>query len=140
MSTRLEVPNLKSWNIVADKLLLRLHSARILLLVGDLGAGKTTLVKEIMKALDYDGHVDSPTFSLIQSYDSDPVVHHLDLYRIEEYEELLEIGIEELLQGEEIIIVEWPELLESAIEEPYIKIEICVLDSGERNVVISTID
>lgn len=81
-----------------------------LLLDGPMGSGKTTLVRHLMKALNGD-EASSPTFSLVNEYRSDQgMVYHFDLYRLEETDELEEIGFEEYLDTSSICVIEWPGL------------------------------
>jgi tRNA threonylcarbamoyladenosine biosynthesis protein TsaE len=86
----------------------------ILCLHGDLGAGKTHLVKGIARGLGVSEHlVNSPTFTLIHEYPGQIPIYHLDLYRIEHSDELREIGVEEYLFGSGVCIIEWPDLIEN---------------------------
>ncbi len=80
----------------------------LVFLHGDLGAGKTTLVRGLLRRLGYQGAVKSPTYTLVEPYAALPV-YHLDLYRIEDDQELDFIGIDELLGEPGIKLVEWPE-------------------------------
>ena len=79
---------------------------------GDLGAGKTTLMQGIASGLGLDARVTSPTFALVNAYGRDEeAVYHMDLYRLEDMDELMEIGFEDFLADETLIFVEWPDLL-----------------------------
>lgn len=81
-------------------------------LTGDLGAGKTTLMQGIASGLGLDARVTSPTFALVNAYGRDEeAVYHMDLYRLEDMDELMEIGFEDFLADETLIFVEWPDLL-----------------------------
>ena len=80
----------------------------VVTLAGDLGAGKTTLVRGLLHALGHEGEVPSPSFAIVQPYeDLDPPVWHADLYRVEDPRELAELGLDSL--GDSVLIVEWPE-------------------------------
>jgi len=82
----------------------------IVYLSGDLGAGKTTLVRGLLRALGFDGRVKSPSYGLIESYVVDGrEIHHLDLYRLGHGEEIAYLGLEDLLTEGSLLLVEWPE-------------------------------
>jgi tRNA threonylcarbamoyladenosine biosynthesis protein TsaE len=82
----------------------------VILLEGDLGAGKTTFARALLAALGVGERIKSPTYSLIESYAlTDLRVHHLDLYRIADAEELEWLGLPDLLESTSLLLVEWPE-------------------------------
>jgi tRNA threonylcarbamoyladenosine biosynthesis protein TsaE len=86
-----------------------LRAGDVVALYGELGAGKTTLARALIRALGYAGEVPSPTFTLAQSYDLSLVaVWHFDFYRIDNPEEIVELGIDEA-QAEAVTLIEWPE-------------------------------
>lgn len=88
----------------------RFGGGGIVYLAGDLGVGKTTLVRGLLRALGYEGRVKSPSYGLIESYSIDGLeVHHLDLYRLGHPEEIAYLGLEELLEPDSLMLIEWPE-------------------------------
>lgn len=111
----------------------------VLLLHGDLGAGKTTLTKGIARALGVAGAVSSPSFALVNEYILPSVrLFHLDLYRLNDPDDLESIGFEELTSAEDgISIVEWPERAGAKLPDRYLLIEIDYTGDGHRRVQIS---
>jgi tRNA threonylcarbamoyladenosine biosynthesis protein TsaE len=86
-------------------------AGEVIALVGDLGAGKTTLTQGILEGLGYEQEVTSPTFSLVQEYLGGRLeVFHFDFYRVEEEHELLDLGWDDYLDRQGLVIVEWPTL------------------------------
>lgn len=86
-------------------------AGEVIALVGDLGAGKTTLTQGLMQGLGYEEEVTSPTFSLVQEYRGGRLeVFHFDFYRVEDEHELLDLGWDDYLDRNGLIIVEWPNL------------------------------
>ncbi len=124
--------NLNEVDAVAEKLLKNL-SSKIILLYGDMGVGKTTLVKSIVKHLGSDSDVSSPTFSIVNEYTSKSgLIYHFDLYRINNIEETLDFGIEDYLYTEHWVIIEWPELIAELLPDRYNTINIDVYSEGNR--------
>ena len=102
-------------------------------LQGDLGAGKTTLVRGFLRGKGYQGKVKSPTYTLVEPYDLQGInIFHFDLYRLEEAEELENIGFRDYFDGQGISLVEWPEKAGSLLEEPDLSININILADGRR--------
>lgn len=87
-----------------------LKGGQVIMLAGDLGAGKTTLVRGMLRGLGFQGKVKSPSYGLVESYQVAGLnIHHLDLYRLGEPEELDFIGLEDLLGDDTVLLVEWPD-------------------------------
>ena len=111
--------------LLGEDLALALRAGDVLALKGDLGAGKSTLARALIRALadDADLDVPSPTFTLVQSYDTRIPVHHFDLYRLSSAAEIDELGFEEALaQG--AALVEWPERAEAYLPKTSVLIEL----------------
>ena len=105
----------------------------IILLHGDLGAGKTTLTRGLLRGLDYTGRVKSPTYTLVESYkDSRIVVYHFDFYRFTHAEEFLEAGLDEYFQGPGLRLVEWPERAGPYLPPADLAIRLRIADDGGR--------
>lgn len=104
---------------------------------GDLGAGKTTLVKGILRGLGYKGTVKSPTYALVESYEFEAFkLYHFDLYRLAEPEELEWLGIRDYFNDESVCLIEWPEKGEGYLSNPNYRIDIQYLKEGGREVAI----
>lgn len=104
------LPDLGATGVLGKQIAAGLESGTAVALIGDLGAGKTTLARAILSALGVDDSVPSPSFSLIQAYDTPRLpVSHIDLFRIEDASELDELGLDEVLDSGAALI-EWPEL------------------------------
>lgn len=108
---------------------------KIILLKGDLGAGKTTLVKAIAKQLGSNEEVSSPTFGIVNEISvANASAFHLDLYRIENSEELQEFGFEEYLHSGGYCFIEWPEIAMTLITQPHHTITLKHVNDSIRNI------
>jgi tRNA threonylcarbamoyladenosine biosynthesis protein TsaE len=109
---------------LGEKLAQRLPSRAVVLLIGNLGAGKTTLAKGIVKGLGAakPEDVSSPTFTLIHEYG--PNVYHVDLYRLDEEREVETLGLEEIFEKEAVVLVEWGERFPGLIPARHIEIRL----------------
>ena len=116
----------------------RFADACVYVLTGDLGAGKTSFVKSFCKSLDINDDVTSPTFSLVNEYQlqSNESVFHMDLYRIEDSEELIDIGFEDYLTSGRFIFIEWADIALPFLDD-YIEIQIEQLSDSTRKFIIN---
>ena len=111
----------------------------ILYLQGDLAAGKTTLARGLLRGLGYEGKVKSPTYTLMEAYElAGAVCYHFDLYRLADAEELLFLGLDDLLREEAIWLVEWPERGKGILPEADLTISFAHLEE-ERILTFSSL-
>ena len=111
----------------------KIKSPLLILLNGDLGAGKTTISRGILQGLGHHGPVKSPTYTLVEPYKLDlGKIFHFDLYRLIDPEELEHIGFSDYLSKAVLCIIEWPENGGSYIPQPDITIDISLYQSGRK--------
>lgn len=136
MSNRIKV--LHDVETVVELLKGAMTTYKAVLLTGALGAGKTYLVQQWMRAIEVQDKVTSPTFSLVNIYQKDNLkIYHMDMYRLKSVEEAMGIGFMEMIdEPEGICIIEWPGLVMPMIDHDYVKIDINV-DEGERTYAIT---
>lgn len=97
----------------------KIKPGAIIYLQGDLGAGKTSFVRAVLKQLGYEGLVKSPTYSLIESYPLENFnLYHMDLYRLKDPSELEQLGLADYLSSPSVFLIEWPECGEGFLPEP----------------------
>lgn len=113
-------------------------TSKIILVYGDMGAGKTTLIKSIVKNLGSKDDVSSPTFSIVNEYETiNDLIYHFDLYRLNDIEEAYNFGIEEYLYSNHWVIIEWPEIIESILPEDINRIDLCINDNKSRSITLN---
>ncbi len=114
----------------------------LVLLTGDLGAGKTTLTKGIASGLGAarEDDVTSPTFTLVHKYGGSVPVYHVDLYRIGDFHDLETLGLEDVFAGKAVVIVEWPDKLTLRTDWPVVRIRLEHISEDTRRIYIETSD
>ena len=102
---------------------------------GQMGAGKTTLIKAICKELGVQDEVNSPTFAIVNEYEgNNGTIYHFDFYRINRPEEALDFGLFDYFDSGNICLMEWPECVETLLPDDTIKIKITVIDENTRKI------
>lgn len=116
---------LKDYTQIAKELIIIFEKNEKVGFFGEMGVGKTTLIKAICKALGINELVSSPTFSVVNQYhneESSIIVFHFDFYRIDKEEELFDLGLEEYLEGNSYCFMEWPEKSHGFWQEEFVKV------------------
>jgi tRNA threonylcarbamoyladenosine biosynthesis protein TsaE len=117
----------------------KLTPPTLILLSGDLGAGKTTLTKGIASGMGAaaEDEVTSPTFTLVHKYDGTSRVYHVDLYRIADAHDLETLGLEDIFNESAVVIVEWPEKLSIQTGWPVLRVQLEHVSEDTRRIIIS---
>lgn len=103
----------------------------LLLLVGDLGAGKTAFTQGFGMGLGVDEPITSPTFALVQSYRGRLELHHLDVYRLDHLHEALDLGLAELLDDNSVTLIEWGDTITAALPRDYLEVRLRFTDDSD---------
>lgn len=123
---------------IAEQLIDVFGENRVVLFYGEMGAGKTTLIKQLCKVLSVEEETTSPTFSIVNEYLSknNQTIYHFDFYRIEEEAEVFDLGYEDYFYGGNYCFIEWPEKIPNLLPEENVKVEIQLLDDNSRRVLV----
>ena len=130
------IENLKETKKFAKKFAKLLVGGEVILLSGDLGAGKTTFTRCVLKALGVKGDITSPTFTIMREYKTKRFnIYHFDMYRIGDSGEAREFGLEDYIysgDSRSLVFIEWSENIADMLNGKFIKINISLLDDGKR--------
>ena len=120
--------------LVAEDILKQYPDVRIFAFYGEMGSGKTTLIKQICKCLGVTDQTSSPTFAIINEYftGKQEPVYHFDFYRVEKQEDLIQIGVQDYLESGYYCFLEWPETVEQTLKENFVKVFIETDSDGTR--------
>lgn len=129
----LVIPDAEAMAALGARLAATSSGGAIIYLAGELGTGKTTLVRGWLRGLGFHGHVRSPTYTLVETYSlADHPIHHLDLYRLTDPEELEWIGIRDLVESANLCLIEWPERGTGLLPAPDLEIQLAYHGEGRR--------
>ncbi len=124
-------------NEIAQKLITDFGGKKVILFYGEMGMGKTTLIKVLCQELGVEELTNSPTFSIVNEYltKDDTTIYHFDFYRIEAEEEVFDMGYEDYFYNDSYCFIEWPEMIPNLLPEDAVKVKIDL--DAENNRVIS---
>lgn len=123
---------------VAQQILTAFGNRKVILFYGEMGVGKTTLIKQLCKQLGVEDATTSPTFSIVNEYlaNTDKTIYHFDFYRIEEEAEVFDLGYEDYFYSKNFCFVEWPEKIPNLLPEDTVTLKIELGENNERLIYI----
>ncbi len=141
MSRTFKILSLEDLPNIANAVIEFGKSLNIWLFEGQMGAGKTTLIKEICKQLGVWESVNSPTYSLVNEYvaQDEKVIYHFDFYRLKNEAEALDYGLEEYFDSGNLCLCEWPSMIPNLWPNQYLMLNLNILDDGSREIIIKKI-
>jgi len=107
-------------------------------LTGELGAGKTTFVRGAARGLGFEGNVASPTFTLVREYRGRLPIYHVDVYRLERVQDVLDLGLDEMIADGGVLFVEWGDAVEGLLPDDQLLVELTVPGEGEERSLVLT--
>lgn len=127
---------------LAAELLPLMQDQPVWTFTGNLGAGKTTFIKALCEKLEVTGEVQSPTFSIVNTYQTlhGETLYHFDCYRLKHWHEAMDFGIEEYLYSGNICLIEWPQVIEQLLPEETVSVQIEVDENNLRQFIIEGIN
>ncbi len=137
---QLTIPSITNLPDAARTIIEHAGTNKIFLFYGDMGAGKTTLIKELCKALGTTDNISSPTFSIVNEYHiAANKIFHFDFYRLKDQTEALDMGYEEYFYAGAWCFIEWPEKIPDLLPTHYSNVSIVVLEDGARQITVENI-
>ena len=140
MEIRLSSNSREETMLIGKKVAKHLWVGSVLTLSGDLGAGKTTFTKGVGLGLGITEPINSPTFNILKCYFNEPLtLYHIDAYRLEDVNpENKDIGLEEVIEGDGVCLIEWPMYIEEFIPEDVVNVEIYNKGENDREIIFKT--
>lgn len=139
--TTIHVDSLEQLPAAADKFVETMGDATVYAFYGDMGAGKTTFINALSRRLGVEDDVtNSPSFAIINEYRSDTtaeLIYHFDLYRLEDIDEALEIGVEDYFDSGALCFLEWSERIADILPDDTVRVDIRVNDDNSRDIIIN---
>lgn len=125
---------------IAEALLVDFKSNKVIAFYGEMGVGKTTLIKELCKVLGVEDVANSPTFSIVNEYLSNnkEAVYHFDFYRIEEEDEVFDLGYEDYFYSDSYCFIEWPEKIPNLLPDNVVKVTLGLDEENNRLISIAS--
>lgn len=129
-----KINSLDDLEFAAKELIAEFKNDRVFAFYGKMGAGKTTFIQAICRELGSEDNVTSPTFALINEYNTDDLesIFHFDFYRIKDIEEAYDLGYEDYIYSGSYCLIEWPEMIESLLPQKMVEVKIEVQDDDSR--------
>ena len=138
---RIHIPSIDAIDDAARQFVELMADETVYAFYGEMGAGKTTFINAICRALGVnDDPTASPTFAIVNEYRSDTtaeLIYHFDLYRLDNYEQALEIGADDYFFSGALCLLEWPEKIEEILPADTVSVKINLLDDGSREILIA---
>ncbi len=136
---KLESRSVEQTHQIGQALARQLQPNDVLLLLGDMGAGKSELTRGIARGLGVTGYVTSPTFTILQVHEGRLPLYHFDWYRLNSVEELYELSMDEYLQNGGVAVVEWPSRAAEAIPETYLEVSLEPTGDDSRQITLTPV-
>jgi tRNA threonylcarbamoyladenosine biosynthesis protein TsaE len=136
--TEIVVHSLSDLPFAAKQFLELIGQQKVVLFHAEMGAGKTTFINAVLRAMGINETAGSPTYSIVNGYESPYYgeIFHFDLYRLQSLDEALAIGMEEMLYSDAYCFIEWPEIIENILPDNVFKVTISVSEIGDRILII----
>lgn len=135
---KIELNSLDQLETAANQFIDLIGNNNVFAFHGEMGAGKTTFIKKVCRLLGVEENITSPTFAIVNEYftTSDQSIYHFDCYRLKNTKEAYDIGAEEYFYSGNLCLIEWPERIEDLLPQTTVVVNINVLPSGEREILV----